>query len=204
MKSLEQKQNTLNAYDSMMDLKDCGVPQKQTIDTINYIYKIPTGTLYDWYSGKSIHGRKGKIIYNSELFYVLGALLGDGCFYRWKPTNNWCILVGDEKFTKKYSKMLYTCTQTKVKPYLIRSKTIWFVKSNNYELYMLFRKMREDDYYLEKFINNLDKRSALLFIEGLFDAEGCVKIIKEPVRITPKICLDITNTKYLYLELVRI
>ncbi|MBI2649299.1 MAG: LAGLIDADG family homing endonuclease [Thaumarchaeota archaeon] len=33
------------------------------------------------------------------------------------------------------------------------------------------------------------------FLEGFFDAEGCVKVIKERVRKTPKICLDVTNTR---------
>jgi len=33
----------------------------------------------------------------------------------------------------------------------------------------------------------------LEFIEGFFDAEGCVKIIKDEVRKTLKICLDFTN-----------
>jgi len=48
-----------------------------------------------------------------------------------------------------------------------------------------------------------DKKSALLFVEGFFDAEGCVKIIKEKVRKTPKICLDITNTDFRILEVVK-
>ncbi len=41
-------------------------------------------------------------------------------------------------------------------------------------------------------------------IEGFFDAKGCIKIIKEKIRRkTPKICLDITNTNFKILELVR-
>ena len=37
--------------------------------------------------------------------------------------------------------------------------------------------------------------NSVQFLEGFFDAEGCVKVIKEVVRRTPKICLDITNTR---------
>ena len=43
----------------------------------------------------------------------------------------------------------------------------------------------------------------LYFVEGFFDAEGCVKIIREKVRKTPKICLDITNTDFQLLEIVK-
>ena len=32
------------------------------------------------------------------------------------------------------------------------------------------------------------------WIEGLFDAEGCVKIISGKERLTAKVCLDLTNT----------
>jgi hypothetical protein len=53
--------------------------------------------------------------------------------------------------------------------------------------------MKESDY----------RSNSLAFIEGFFDAEGCIKIIKEPVRITPKICLDITNITFKYLNLIR-
>jgi len=63
--------------------------------------------------------------------------------------------------------------------------------------------MRQDLSYLEYIMQQSEKQSFLLFIEGFFDAEGCVKIIKEKVRKTPKICLDITNTNYDYLEIIR-
>ena len=49
-----------------------------------------------------------------------------------------------------------------------------------------------------------EKRHAVEFIEGFFDAEGCVKIIKEKIRKTPKICLDITNTNKDYLDVIRL
>ena len=48
-----------------------------------------------------------------------------------------------------------------------------------------------------------DRSSNLMLIEGFFDAEGCVKIIIEKIRKTPKVCLDITNTNYELLEIIR-
>ena len=99
--------------------------------------------------------------------------------------------------------MLTRCTYKRTKAYINRSKNIWFVRSNNFKLYSLFKKVREDLSYLEQSIKQNDSRSALLFIEGFFDAEGCVKIIRERIRKIPKICLDITNTNFEILELVR-
>jgi hypothetical protein len=56
---------------------------------------------------------------------------------------------------------------------------------------------------LQKTLDESDKKSRLRFVEGFFDAEGCVKIIKEPVRITPKICLDICNTNKIFLDAIQ-
>ena len=43
-----------------------------------------------------------KLAICKELFYVLGALLGDGCIYKWRNEHQiW--LIGDENFAKKYT-----------------------------------------------------------------------------------------------------
>ena len=104
---------------------------------------------------------------------------------------------------KKYSKYLAACTYKRVKPYVDRSKNIWFVRTNNFELYELFKKSRADLSCLENLISENGKRAAFLFIEGFFDAEGCVKLIKESSRITPKVCLDVTNTNLEILLLIK-
>jgi len=193
----------MNAFDVFHNLRVLGLSRKEVVDRINREFSIPIGTLYDWHSNKHIpYGRKGKITYRPELYYVIGALLGDGCLYKWRPTNNYVILVGDKRFTTKYCKLLRICTGKHSKPYIDRSKNIWFSRTNNFELYELFKKSRADLNYLKKLILNSNKRAALLFIEGFFDAEGCVKIIKEQSRITPKICLDVTNTNLGILNLV--
>lgn len=194
----------LKAFDLLQELKRNNVSRREIIDKIHSKFGIPSGTLYCWYSDIcSPWGRKGELAYKPELFYVLGALLGDGCVYNWRATNNYIILIGDRTFTGKYASMVTRCTGIKTKTYIDRSKNIWLVRSNNFELYSLFKKIRQDLIYLEQLISQGNKRSALLFIEGFFDAEGCVKIIKEEVRRTPKICLDITNTNLETLELVR-
>ena len=192
----------LKAFDLMQELKGKNISKDVVIDRIHGEFSINKGTLFQWYSGAYRPcGRKGEVTYKPELFYVLGALLGDGCTYNWKITLNYVILVGDHNFTTKFADMIYLCTGTKIKVYIDRSKNIWFVRYNNFKLYSLFKKIREDLNHLEQLIK--DKKSALLLVEGFFDAEGCVKIIKEEVRKTPKICLDITNTDFRILEVVK-
>ena len=194
----------LKAFDLLNELKSKNISKKEILDRINTEFDVPKGALSSWYEQIYCpYGRRGELTFKSELFYVLGALLGDGCIYNWKTTNHYVILVGDYKFTNKYAEKVTKCINKNTKAYIDRSKNIWFVRSNNFKLYSLFRKIRGDLNYLEELIKQNNKESALLFIEGFFDAEGCVKVIKEAVRKTPKICLDITNTNYGFLELIR-
>lgn len=199
-----QKEQRLAAYDALINLKNSGRPLNEIIQKLQEEFRVPAGTLYPWHYGKIVpFGRKGELEFNPDLFYVLGALLGDGCIYNWKVTNHFVYLSGDEKFAKKYAKRLSNCIGKKAKAYPNRRQNVWFVKSNNYKLFYLFKKTREEIPCLERLLFEQDKTSALLFIEGFFDAEGCVKIINERVRKTPKICLDFTNTNFGFLDVVR-
>jgi len=194
----------LKAFDLLQEFKVQNTSEQEIVGRIHNKFGINKVTLSQWYSGKyKPWGRKGELKIKPDLFYVLGALLGDGCLYRWEITSYYIILSGDNNFTTKYADAVNLCINTKTKSYPNRGQRIWVVRSNNYKLYSLFKKVREDLSYLESLIERNGKKSAILFIEGFFDAEGCVKIIKEKVRKTPKICLDITNTNYKILELVR-
>lgn len=194
----------MKAFDLLCKLKVKNVPKKNILNRLFVQFDLPKGTLDGWYSNKAVPaGRKGNILLTPELFYVLGALLGDGCLYRWKPNNNFVILVGDENFAKKYAEKVRICTAQQTKAYPNRSQNIWFVKSNNFELYCMFEKCRKNLGYLDELLEERGISVVLSFIEGFFDAEGCVKIIKEKVRKTPKICLDMTNTNFALLELIR-
>ena len=171
----------LKAFDCLREeFQKNNLSRKEIINRIHNEFDIPVGTIYGWYNNTFLpYGRKGRVLYGPELLYVLGALLGDGCIYNWKITNNYAILVGDYNFATKYAKMLAVCTTTKTKPYIDRSKNIWFVRSNNFELYSLFKKLREDLKSLMQLIDINNGKYPLSFIEGFFDAEGCVKVINE-------------------------
>jgi len=152
-----------------------------------------------------------KIEFKEDLFYILGALLGDGCFYYWKKKGNYMInLVGEREFTEKYAHKINLCLNKKVKGCFYKSKylkigcKVWFVNIVHKELFILFKDIKNDLNNLIILIEKENyKENSLQFIEGFFDAEGCIKIIREPVRKIPKICLDICNTDQRPLELIR-
>ena len=194
----------LKAFDLMQDMKIKNFSRQEAVDYLHDRFNIPMPALYSWYKGKYLpYGRKGKVVYIPEIFYVLGALLGDGCLYKWRTTNNYVILVGDQAFTSKYALRLTHCIGKKAKEYIDRSKNIYFVRTNNFELFSLFKKCRDNIGYLNNLLREYGDKASLLFLEGFFDAEGCVKVIKESSRHTPKICLDITNTNIGYLKLCK-
>ena len=90
------------------------------------------------------------------------------------------------------------------KNYINRNSNVWFVNIGNLQLYFLFQQIRRDLKVLHNLLTKEDYyKNSLELIEGFFDAEGCVKIIKEEVRKTPKICLDICSTNFEILELIR-
>lgn len=194
----------LKVFDLMQKMKNKDISRQNIVYYLHDKYKIPKPALYSWYKLENIpFGRKGKVTYSPDLFYVIGALLGDGCLYNWRLTNHYVILVGDQNFTSKYAYRLTSCTGKKAQEYIDRNKNVYFVRMNNFELYKLFKKCRESIGHLSKLLKQYGNEASLYFLEGFFDAEGCVKIIKEISRKTPKICLDITNTNIMYLNLCK-
>lgn len=194
------------AYTKMQELQKKGLSKKEIITEVTSIFNLGYGTVYDWITYNHSQFGKRKITFVKELFYVLGALLGDGCAYYWKKGRKYgVILVGDELFIRKFTDKLYKCIPRRITGSIIRSKNCWQAKTWNIELYSLFKKIRQDKkFLLDMAKSGSFKENGKEFVEGLFDAEGCVKIIKEKVRITPKICLDITNTDKEILDLAKL
>ncbi len=199
----EEKENRINAFNEFCKLKNEGATKRKLVLNINRKYCINAGTIYSWtYRNNSPYIVRVKVC--PELFYVIGAILGDGCIYQWRHIYR-INLVGDEAFTRKYANKLSVCLNRPVKNYFKRNRNYWFVNRTNVELFFMIKTIRTNlDSLLELFKQGNTKENCLQFLEGFFDAEGCVKIIKEPtIRKTPKVCLDIYNTNYAFLELCR-
>jgi len=147
-------------------------------------------------------GLKHNFCINDSLFYVAGAVIGDGCLYNSGKYYYLIILNGTEGFVRKYAKHLQTCSDSKINIFYRKSHNVWEARTNNKKLFKFLLQIKKNSWKIFEYVNGFDNAS-LLFLEGFFDAEGCVKIIKEPVRITPKICLDMTNTNLEYLEVCR-
>ncbi|MGH9993427.1 MAG: LAGLIDADG family homing endonuclease [Nitrososphaera sp.] len=174
-------------------MKSRGSSRLSIVNLVKEQFGIPTSTCYLWFAGShSPYGSLGKVKTKQNLLYVLGVLLGDGYAYNWHSSYNVGILVKDESFAKKFAGQLSKCISRNVTAYPSRKRNLWFVKVGNYELFTLLGDFKSNlNLISDKKISSDD---ALQFIEGFFDAEGCVKVIKEKARITPKICLDFTNT----------
>lgn len=93
------------------------------------------------------------------------------------------------------------CIGRNVTAHPSRKRNLWFVRVGNYELFTLFKGFKSNLNLVKDAA--ISKQDSLQFIEGFFDAEGCVKVIRERVRKTPKICLDFTNTNREVLEVVQ-
>jgi intein-encoded DNA endonuclease-like protein len=189
-------ESRINAYRKFVELRD-SYPRVDVVNCITKEYGLTKSTIYQWFKGSDPLGnRAGKVNKVVELLYVLGALLGDGWAYHWRG-NFQVGVVGEHEFTSKFAKKLSVCLGRVVKNYKYGAKNAWFVRVGNAELYFLFKTIRRDLTRVDRLIEQISgPQGQMAFVEGFFDAEGCVKIIREKVRRTPKICLDICNTDW--------
>ena len=187
-------ESRIAAYNEFQSIRR-HLSRNEVVKRVSTRHGISKTTVYQWFRGGGPIGRRaGTIARVPELLYVLGALLGDGCLYHWR--NRFQVwLVGEAEFTEKYANKLSVCLGRNVKHYKYGSKNAWFVRIDNSELFFLFRSVRNDHASIGKLADEIDsRRGRMEFIEGVFDAEGCVKIIRGKGRKTPKTCLDICNT----------
>jgi intein-encoded DNA endonuclease-like protein len=145
----------------------------------------------------------GTLQYCPSLWYVVGAILGDGYLYRSKHGFLVGLDVKSEAFAKKFASKESRVIGRAVKAYYYGGNGIWFVRVRNLQLFTLVSRIRKDLRVLLSEMSRGDRRAnTIQFVSGFFDAEGCVKVVKGLERHTAKICLDITNTDRSLLEIV--
>lgn len=201
----KDQNNRAQAYERLLALKNKKLTNSEIITNITQEFGLPYGTIHQWLKYNLSPFGKRKLQYRPELFYVLGSLLGDGCAYHWKKGDKYMVvIVGEKELIEKFSEKLFLCTGKRIKGYAYRDRNAWYLKTWNVELYRFLKKVKENPFSISTLLNNTPYQENMLqFIEGYFDAEGCVKIIREPARKTPKICLDICSTDYPTLEIIR-
>ena len=203
---IPMEKRVVEAYNLMKELKEKGILRKEIVEILTKKYEVSNKRIYGWYAGRNtpwpLKERNEVIENRRELFYILGALLGDGCIYHWK--NQYQVKIyGEDEFIQKCAIKLSFCLKKKINKYFYKSyfnrygTNLWYIQTSHKKLFDLFKNIREN---LDELLNLMKegnyKENSLQFIEGFFDAEGCIKVIQESVRKIPKICPDICNTEY--------
>ncbi|MAG02232.1 hypothetical protein CMI42_02750, partial [Candidatus Pacearchaeota archaeon] len=180
----KKESDRIKAYKLLNKLKDKGISRPEIIKILIDNYGVNKGRVYDWYSGRNMPWKlKEKVEhleYCEELFYLLGAMLGDGCIYEWKGQFQ-VKIYGEKEFIEKCAIKLSLCLKKDIKCYYYKSyfKTrgshLWYIQTSHKKLFMLFQSIRTDlGMVLNLMKNKSFKGNSINFIEGFFDAEGCV------------------------------
>ncbi|MBI3840804.1 MAG: hypothetical protein HY297_02440 [Thaumarchaeota archaeon] len=185
---------SMKAYEEFLRLRRENVPSDMTRLELVSKFGIPLDVVTKWLGGSSYYN-SGRIRYVPQLFYVVGASLGDGYTYRHHQGYRVGLDVRQREFAVKYAAKLSEVLGSVVKPHFSPALNIWFVRVGNLELFQLLREAKSDLGVLERLMMMGDsRRNVLEFLAGLFDAEGCVKVVADRARKLPKICLDLTNS----------
>ncbi len=126
---------------------------------------------------------------NSDLAYLLGAILGDGHIRKTDATI--CFEVIDKWLTEKFIQKIDTVFEHKINlhPRLKKGKFHYGANSNNKPAVRLFNKFLEVPrgkkshiIFVPDLIKNASEEIRLAFLEGVFDTEGCIR--RKGLRIT--------------------
>ncbi len=146
---------------------------------------------------------RGRIRRIPELWYVVGAVLGDGYLFRSRAGYLVGLDVRSKEFSETFAKKESAVIGRPVKSYYYAGNKVWFVRVKNFELFSLIKRIREEPSLLMTCLQETqDDLNELEFLSGFFDAEGCIKEVKERTRRTAKVCIDITNTDKRLLDVV--
>jgi intein-encoded DNA endonuclease-like protein len=134
---------------------------------------------------------------------VVGAVLGDG--YLFRPGNGFLVGldVRSKEFAERFAGKQSVVLGRKVKAHFYSGNRIWFVRVRSKTLFDIIERVRISPASLTSWLHEGEFRQNFAeFLSGFFDAEGCIKVVKEKERKTAKICLDITNTSKPLLDIV--
>src|SRR3972149_11276250 len=186
----------LQAYNRCLELK------KDNITTIK-IWKIlkkegleiKYETIRSWVNGERMPNRRLNIIkkFDKKLSYIIGILLGDGCFYKVIKNGSYVqgrvILGVKERELAEYFASLSSYILGKKVNYKVRwsnPQRVYIVEFCSKQLVELLLKPLPE---LKKFI----EISILNFLKGIFDAEGSISAKYQRDRIYPRIFLTNSN-----------
>lgn len=137
-----------------------------------------------------------------ELLYVIGAVLGDGYLFESGGHHLVGLDVRSGEFAERFASKISRVVGVRVRAHYYAGGRIWYVRTRSDELSRVITKVRRELSMLALLVRRgTCRENALEFLAGLFDAEGCVKVVREEARLTPKLCLDITNTSKELLDL---
>ncbi|MGA8856095.1 MAG: hypothetical protein WB643_02895, partial [Candidatus Bathyarchaeia archaeon] len=124
----------LEAYERFQELFARGKPTHELVCTISKQFGVSQSAVYAWTKGTSPFGRRcGRIAYTTELFYVIGSMLGDGSIYFWKK-HYLISLISELEFAEKFAKKVSVCTTKRhAKAYPYRGRNVWLVSFQNAE-----------------------------------------------------------------------
>ncbi len=192
----------INAYEEFNKLKESKFEKAEITKRIVKNFGVTSATVYQWFRGNSPYGlRAGRVSRTKELFYVLGALLGDGYIYHWRNRFRVGLSVRDKSFVRRFANKLSKILGRRVRYYHYRKRDLWFANIHNAELFFIFKDVRKDLTQLDRLLAIGNRHlNSLEFLRGFIDAEGCVKLVKEESRKTPKVVIDVTNKNLQYLK----
>lgn len=182
----------LQAYNKCIKLEKKGL---KTIEIWKILkdngIEIKYETIRRWVKGEREPSKKLNTIqkFDKNLPYVIGLLIGDGCFYKVMKNgsyNNGRITLGvkDKDLAQKFALSISYIfgNKRKYKVKWSKDKKVYIVELHSKELVELLLRQFND---LIKII----KISEISFIKGFFDAEGCINIKYQKNRIYPRIFL---------------
>src|SRR5947208_535274 len=111
----------IDAFDRFLQLVKTGnLSRHEIVTAVSEEFGVSNVTVYAWFHGGTPYGKRaGRIAIGRNLFYAIGALLGDGNIYFWRNTYEiW--LLGEREFASKFARKISSCLDRNVPFYPYR------------------------------------------------------------------------------------